>query len=38
MGLYDGNRSDSVDVPEAIEASLALGLGGLKGIVAASKA
>jgi transposase len=38
MGLHDGNRSDSVDVPEAIAESLALGLGGLKGIVADSKA
>jgi transposase len=38
MGLRDGNRSDSVEVPHAIEESLALGLGGLQGIVADSKA
>ena len=38
MGLRDGKRSDSVEVPQAIEESLALGLGGLKGIVADSKA
>ena len=38
MGLRDGNTSDSVDVPQAIEESLALGLDGLKGIVADSKA
>ena len=38
MGLHDGNRSDTVDVPQAIEQSVALGLGGLRGIVADSKA
>ena len=38
MGLRDGNLSDSVEVPQAIEESLALGLEGFKGIVADSKA
>ena len=38
MGLHDGNTSDSIDVPRAIEESLALGLEGVKGIVAESKA
>jgi transposase len=38
MGLRDGNTSDSIDVPRAIEESLALGLDGVKGIVADSKA
>lgn len=38
MGLRDGNTSDSVEVPRAIEESLALGLGGFQGIVADSKA
>jgi transposase len=38
MGLCDGNTSDSVDVRHAIEESLALGLDGVKGIVADSKA
>jgi transposase len=38
MGLHDGNRSDTVDIPQAIEQSAALGLGGLRGIVADSKA
>ena len=38
MGLHDGNTSDSIDVPRAIEESLALGLDGVKGIVADSKA
>ena len=38
MGLHDGNRSDTVDVPQAIEQSAALGLGGLRGLVADSKA
>jgi len=38
MGLHDGNTNDSVDVPQAIEESLALGLDGVKGIVADSKA
>jgi transposase len=38
MGLRDGNTRDSVEVPQAIAESLALGLGGGKGIVADSKA
>jgi transposase len=38
MGLRDGNRSDSVEMPQAIAESLALGLAGFKGIVADSKA
>lgn len=38
MGLRDGNTSDSVEVPQAIEESLALGLDGVKGMVADSKA
>ncbi len=38
MGLRDGNTSDSVEVPQAIAESLALGLDGLQGIVADSKA
>jgi transposase len=38
MGLRDGNTSDSVEVPQAIAESLALGLDGFKGIVADSKA
>jgi hypothetical protein len=38
MGLRDGNTSDSVEVPQAIEESLALGLEGFKGMVADSKA
>ncbi len=38
MGLRDGNTNDSVEVPQAIEESVALGLGGFKGIVADSKA
>jgi transposase len=38
MGLCDGNTSDSIDVRHAIEDSLALGLNGVKGIVADSKA
>lgn len=38
MGLRDGNTSDSVEVPQALEESLALGLDGFKGIVADSKA
>jgi transposase len=38
MGLGDGNTSDSVDVRQAIEDSLALGLDGVKGIVADCKA
>ena len=38
MGLCDGNTSDSVDVRQAMQDSLALGLVGVKGIVADSKA
>ena len=38
MRLCDGNTSDSVDVRQAIEESLALGLNGVQGIVADSKA
>ena len=38
MGLHDGNRSDTVDVPQAIKQSAALDLGGLRGLVADSKA
>jgi transposase len=38
LGLHDGNTSDSVDVPRAIEQSVALNLDGLKGLVADSKA
>ena len=38
MGLHDGNRSDTVDIPQAIEQSVALALGGLRGLVADSKA
>jgi transposase len=38
LGLHDGNTSDSVDVPRAIEQSLALNLDGLQGMVADSKA
>jgi transposase len=38
MGLHDGNYSDTVDVPEAIEQSVEFNLGGLHGIVADSKA
>ena len=38
LGLRDGNRSDSVETPLAIEACLALGLDGVRGIVADSKA
>jgi transposase len=38
MGLHDGNASDSVDVPRAIEQSVALNLDGLQGLVADSKA
>jgi hypothetical protein len=35
VGLRDGNRSDSVETPLAIEECLALGLNGVRGIVAA---
>ena len=38
VGLRDGNRSDSVETPLAIEECLALGLDGVRGIVAESKA
>jgi len=38
LGIRDGNRSDSVETPLAIEAWLALGLEGVCGIVADRKA
>src|SRR5262247_3940446 len=38
MGLRDGNTSDSTETPVAIEECLALGLEGVRGIVADSKA
>jgi transposase len=38
VGMRDGNRSDSVETPVAIEECLALGLAGVRGIVADSKA
>jgi transposase len=38
VGMRDGNRSDSVETPVAIEECLALGLEGVRGIVADSKA
>src|ERR671936_181421 len=38
VGLRDGNRSDRVETPMAIEECLALGLDGVRGIVADSKA
>jgi transposase len=38
VGIRDGNHSDSVETPLAIEECLALGLEGLRGIVADSKA
>jgi transposase len=38
LGVRDGNRSDSVEMPVAIEECLALGLEGVRGIVADSKA
>jgi transposase len=38
LGLRDGTRSDSVETPVAIEECLALGLEGVRGIVADSKA
>src|ERR687886_647283 len=38
VGVRDGNRSDSVETPVAIEECLALGLEGVHGIVADSKA
>src|SRR5215470_14740605 len=38
LGIRDGNRSDSVETPLAIEECLALGLDEMRGIVADSKA
>jgi transposase len=38
VGMRDGNGSDSVETPLAIEECLALGLEGVRGIVAARKA
>ena len=38
MGIRDGNTSDSVETPLAIEECLALGRKGIRGIVADSKA
>jgi transposase len=38
LGVRDGNRSDSVETPLAIEECLALGLEGVRGVVADSKA
>jgi hypothetical protein len=38
LGVRDGNRSDSVETPLAFEECLALGLEGVRGIVADSKA
>jgi transposase len=38
IGVRDGNHSDSVETPLAIEECLALGLEGVRGIVADSKA
>ena len=38
LGLRDGNRSDSIETPVAIEECLALGCEGMHGIVADSKA
>jgi transposase len=38
LGVRDGNRSDSIETPLAIEECLALGLEGMRGIVADSKA
>ena len=38
LGLRDGNRSDSVETPVAMEECLALGVEGVRGIVADSKA
>ena len=38
LGLRDGNTRDSVETPVAIEECLALGLEGVHGIVADSKA
>jgi transposase len=38
LGVRDGNTSDSIETPGAIEECLALGLEGVRGIVADSKA
>ena len=38
LGLRDGNRSDRVETPLAIEECLALGWDGVRSIVADSKA
>jgi transposase len=38
VGIRDGNRSDRVETPLAIEACLALGLEGVRGVVAERKA
>jgi hypothetical protein len=38
LGLGDGNTSDSLDVRQAMKASLALWLDGVKGIVVDSTA
>jgi len=38
MGVRDGNRSDRVETPVAIAECVALGLEGVRGIVAESKA
>jgi transposase len=38
VGIRDGNRSDNTEIPVAIEECLALGLEGVRGIVADSKA
>jgi len=38
VGLRDGNRSDRVEPPVAIAACLALGVGGVRGLVTESKA
>jgi transposase len=38
LGMRDGNTSDSVETPVAIEECLAMGLEGVRGIVADSKA
>jgi hypothetical protein len=38
MGLRDGNTSDSIETPVAMEECVALGLEGVRGLVADSKA
>jgi hypothetical protein len=38
VGVRDGNRSERVETPVALEAGLALGREGVHGSVAASKA